>query len=316
MADSIRQHIDSSLSILQQYSLYADKVDWKKVKQNVFYKARNAKTKAETFSALKIAFDALGDKHAVYYQYEDAYRINNTRLMDRYNDSIRSAWSRGPGVDAIMIGNIAYIKVPYMGAKNQEQINWYANWLYDSIASLQKEEPAGWVIDLRLNGGGNIRPMMAGLAMFFNDGVVSFYIDKDGKASDEAAFGNGDFLIDSVKQAFIKNKISACPDAKMAVLIGPGTASSGEIVAAVLASRTNTLLLGDSTAGLANATNGFVFNENQNYFLISTARIANQYKIPFPETIYPHFFIKGNDAFNDIAHDIVVKQAIQWLLDD
>lgn len=313
MADSLRLHIDSCLSVLQQNSLYAHLVKWPQTRAKVFEKAKRAKYKSETFEALKIAFNALGDRHAAYYQYDDKYKLSNTALMNRYSDSLKAAWTLGPRIDSRMIGKIAYFSAPFMGVNKQEQIDWYANWLYDEIAKLQKQNPKGWVIDLRLNGGGNIRPMLTGLSMFFGDGIVSYYIDKAGKASDEAAFSNGDFLMDGKIQAIVKNKIASIANMKVAVLIGAGTASSGEITAAVFSKRHNTLLLGDSTAGLANATNGFVFNGNKNYFLISTAYIANQLKIPFPETIQPNLFIKGNDAFNDIGNDTTVKKAIEWL---
>ncbi|RYF26783.1 MAG: hypothetical protein EOO42_00575 [Flavobacteriales bacterium] len=158
-----------------------------------------------------------------------------------------------------------------------------------------------------------LRPMLAGLAMFFGDGIVSYYLDKDGKASDEAAFNKGDFFMDGKKQATIKTKIASIPHVKVAVLIGPGTASSGEITAAIFSERPNTLLLGERTASLANATNGFIFNNNNAYFLISTARIANRNKSLFSEIIQPNFLINGSDAFNDISNDVVVKKAIEWL---
>lgn len=313
MADSIRLHIDTCLFTLKQNSLYADRVNWPEVEQEVFTRAGQAKTKAETFEALKIAFDALGDKHAVYYHYDNSYRLGNAALMNRYSDSVKAAWTRGPRIDGQMINGVAYLAVPFMGVNRQEQIDCYANWLYDEVAKLQKQDPKGWIIDLRLDGGGNIRPMLAGLAMFFGEGIVSYYINKDGKTSDEAAFCHGDFLIDGRIQATIKTKIAGLADAKVAVLTGPGTASSGEITAAVFSERFNTLLLGDSTAGLANATNGFVLNDHTTYFLISTASIANQYKIPFPPTIQPGLSIKGKEAFNDISNDAVVKKAIEWL---
>ncbi len=313
MPDSVRQHIDSCLLVLKEHALYADQVNWQVTEKKVLESAKTAKTKSETFEALKIAFDALGDKHAAYYQYNDAYKLDNAPLMNRYSDSVKAAWRRGPRIDGRMIGDVAYFAVPFMGARGQEQIDTYGRWLYNEVARLQKLNPKGWIIDLRLNGGGNIRPMMAGLAPFFEEGIVSYYISKDGEASDEAAFRQGDFLIDGNTAVSINVKIAGFPEAKVAVLIGPGTASSGEITAAVFSKRANTMLIGESTAGLANATNGFVFNHNNTYFLVSTARIAGKDKFVFPETIQPGIWVKGNDAFNDITQDEAVKKAINWL---
>ncbi len=313
MPDSVRIHLDSCLYILKENSLYSKKVNWNDTGNKVFEKAKSARTKSETFEALKIAFNALGDKHAGYYQYDDSYKLDNAELMNRYSDSIKAAWKRDPRVDAKIISGMAYISVPFMGVNKQEQIDTYANWVYNEIAKLQKQKPKGWIIDLRLNGGGNIRPMLAGLAPFFKDGVVSYYINNKGEAGDKSVFSKGDFLIYDLIQAKIKNKIKSFPNAKVAVLIGAGTASSGEITAAVFSKRPNTILLGNDTAGLANATNGFVFNNNQNYFLISAAQIADRNKKTFPETIQPDFYVKGNESFNDIPNDSAVKKAIEWL---
>lgn len=313
MPDSVRVYLDSCLFVLKENALYANRVNWKKTKKAVFEKAKSAKTTTAAFEPLKIAFDALGDTHASYYHLDDSYKLDNVALTNSYSDSIKAGWKRGPRIDARMIGETAYFAVPFMGVNKQEQIDSHANWLYDEIAKLQQRNPKGWIIDLRLNGGGNIRPMLAGLAAFFKEGTISYYIDKNGKSSEQSAFSQGNFLMDGKIQATIKNKISGFPEAKVAVLIGPGTASSGEITAAVFSKRPHTILLGNNSAGLTNATNGFVFNHNKTYFLISTARVADKKKQLFPETIKPKFYIKENESFNAISNDQAVKKAIIWL---
>ena len=313
MPDSVRIHLDSCLSILKENSLYSNRVNWRKTKKIVFENARNAKTKTEAFEALKIAFEALGDKHAAYYHLNESYSLVNKELISRYSDSIKAAWKRGPRIEGKMIGEVAHLTIPYIGVNTQEQIDTYANWVYKEISQLQKQNPKGWIIDLRLNGGGNIRPMLAGLAPFFTDGIVRYYINKNGNFEDEAAFSHGDFLMDGKVQATIKNKIRGMSNVKVAVLIGPGTGSSGEITAAVFSKRANTILVGDNTAGLANATNGFLLNGGKTYFRISNAYIADRHKKSFSETIKPDLYVKGNESFNNIANDLAVKKAIEWL---
>ena len=313
ITDSVKNYIDTALTILKQNSLYAGKVNWPGVEKQVYAKAVSATTKSQTFEALTIAFNALGDKHAAYYQYDDAYRLPDTVLDKRYGDSIKAAWKQGPRLMDRMIGNIAYINIPTMAVNKQKDIDWYANWVYDAIIQLGVNNPKGWIIDLRLNVGGNIRPMMAGLAMFFANDTVSYYIDRNGLAADEASFLNGDFLINGLLQAAIKNKIASLDNAKVAVLIGPGTASSGEGVAAVFKQRKSTQLLGEETSGRANSTNGFVFNDELSYFLISTAYIGDKNKKALPEFVTPHITVKPNNAFSNPAADNVVKAAIEWL---
>jgi carboxyl-terminal processing protease len=312
LPDSIKTHIDSCLAILETHSLYSPAVNWKKTRQAVLHKAKSATTKAGVFEALKIAFNALGDKHAQYYHYNDQYKLANDALMSRYTDSIRTAWLSGPSIVQQMIHGIAYLRVPFMGVNRQKDIDERANALYRAVVQLQEQAPTGWIIDLRLNGGGNIRPMLAGLAAFFGDGIVSYYTDHLGQASDESSFKEGRFLIDGVQQADIANLTEGFPQAKVAVLIGAGTASSGELTAAIFKQRNNTKVFGESSAGLANATAGFVLGEEV-YFLISTARIADRHKQPLPEVVTPDIMVKGNDAFHVIEQDITVNAALRWL---
>jgi C-terminal processing protease CtpA/Prc len=272
-----------------------------------------AQNKKQTFEALKIVFEALGDQHAAYYQYDDQYKLPNLRLNARYSDSIKAAWKRGNKINGKMLGTIAYVNVPFLGVNKQADIDSFANWLYEVVADLSLKKPDGWIIDLRLNGGGNIRPMLGGLAAFFQDGTIGYYIDQNGKATDEASFKNGDFMMDGQLQASVKSKIPPLVNAKVAVLIGAGTASSGEGVAAAFQQRSNTRLFGQESAGLANATNGFVFNNKQSYYLISVAHLADRNKKILPEFVKPDSIIKPNDAFSNPAIDTVILAAKDWL---
>ncbi|MGN6421389.1 MAG: S41 family peptidase [Pseudobacter sp.] len=310
--DSLVNHIDSCLAILQQHSLYSKRVNWPSVKAAVLSQIKLPATKEQLSGPLHIAFDALGDKHAVYYHYADEYKIQNPSLYARYSDSIRAAWLKGPRISGEKIGAMAYVRVPYMGVTKQVDIDGMANWLYRTVADLQLQNPSGWIIDLRLNGGGNVIPMLAGLAPFFKDGVVSYYLDKDGNASGKSSFQNGELFIDGTKACTINNKNVNISSAPVAVLIGPGTASSGEITAAVFRQRPCTKLFGESSAGLANSTQGFLLGKDV-YFLISTSRIGNKNKKPLPEIVIPDVPVKGNDAFGSIEKDITVQRAIKWL---
>ncbi|PZU82516.1 MAG: hypothetical protein DI529_14235 [Chryseobacterium sp.] len=312
-ADSVKQYVDSALVILKKNSLYSKKVDWKSVEKKVKEKSKTIKTKAKTFEALKIAFNALGDRHAAYYQYEDQYKLENPKLNVRISDSLKAGWKRGLKIDNRMIGDVAYISIPTLGVGKQTDIDKYGNWIYDAVNKLNDKNPKGWIIDLRMDGGGNIRPMLGGLAMFFKDGIYTYYIDKDGKSSDESGFRDGDFVMDGKIQANIKNKMKSINNAKVAILIGPGTASSGEGVAVVFSQRENTKSFGTDSAGLANTTNGFVFNHNLSYFLISVGKIADKNKKLYPEIVMPDVYVKENESFGNLSNDPAVREAIKWL---
>jgi len=316
LPDPVRVYIDSSLTILKQNSLYGKKVDWVEVEKEVYAKAAGSQTTEDAFDALVIAFEATGDKHAGYYSGNKKFQIPHTELMARYSDSLKANWAKGPRILNKMIGDVAYVNIPTMAVGRQEDIDKYANWVYDAVSGLAKNNPKGWIIDVRSNAGGNIRPMMAGLAMFFPDGIVSYYIDRDGNAIAPSGFVDGDLQMEGITQASIKNKVPSLKDAKIAVLIGPGTASSGEGVASNFRQRKNSRLFGQDTGGFANSTLGFTFNNSQTYFLISTHYIGDKNKKPLAEFIVPHEKVTGMEAYSELEKDNSVQAAIRWIKDD
>lgn len=312
-ADSLKKHIDTALLILEANSLYSGKVNWPALREKVYKAAAHATTKAETFTALTLAFTELGDQHAAYYIGDSSFRLTDSALLKRQDDSLKAEWARGARIKTFMMEDIAYISIPTLTGSKQEVINQYANWIYDGVAKLAAQKPKGWIIDLRLNVGGNIRPMMAGLGAFFKDGIVGYYMDRSGVAFEPSSFRNGEFLVDDKVQATINNKISGLIKAKVAVLIGAGTASSGEISAVFLSTRKHTRIFGDATAGLANTTNGFVFDNDNAYFLITVASLANKKKQRLSNYVLPQKVVAANNMFSNLSEDNVVQAAKEWL---
>lgn len=99
------------------------------------------------------------------------------------------------------------------------------------------------------------------------------------------------FKIDGVVQAKKDTEINSLSIAKVVFFIWPGTASSAERVAIVFERRSDSKFFGKSTVGLINATNGFVFNNEESYFLISTAYVGDKDRNILPEFVQPDMVI-------------------------
>ncbi|HEY1024000.1 MAG TPA: S41 family peptidase [Sphingobacteriaceae bacterium] len=311
--DSVKLHVDSAINLLQDKSIYAKRVNWEKIKAESHSRAASARTKAETFDAIQYAFLQLKDKHGMFVQYDKQYRVADTLLPKRYSDSLLALWKGGWKIQTEMLGEVAYIHMPNMNAFNREQIDKMANRFYDSVAALAAQKPKAWIIDLRRNAGGNNRPMMAGIAPFFGDGPTSYILDRDNNIVGTSGFRGGDYVGDEGIEATIRNKIPAMADARIAVIIGPGTGSSGEGVAFALKERKNTRLFGEPSAGYANSTEGFVFNNQNSYFLLTTSLLSGKDKKVLPEQVLPDVEVKHNDHFDDLKNDNAVKAALAWL---
>ncbi|HEY0896151.1 MAG TPA: S41 family peptidase [Sphingobacteriaceae bacterium] len=314
MPDSVRAHLDSALLLLQQKSLYHKKVNWDQTRAMMLEKAASATSRRETFEAIAAAFGQLGDRHGFFMQYGQQYRLPDSALTNRLSDSLKAEWGKGWRIQTAMLGKVAYFRMPNINAFSREQVDAFANRLYDSVASLAARNPKSWIIDLRRNAGGNIRPMMAALAPFFRDGITSYELNRDGQPTGYSGFRDGNYVSnDTLIEATVNNKIGRFHRVRVAVLIGPGTGSSGEGVAAVLRERKRTRLFGEPTAGFTNSTEGFLFNNENSYFLLTTSQVAGRNKRPVPDTIVPDVSLKNNDHFNSLLTDHAVIEAMKWL---
>ncbi len=312
--DSVRTHLDSALLLLQEKSLYHKKVNWEQTRAVMLEKAASATSRKETFDAIAEAFGRLGDRHGFFRQYGQQYRLPDSALVNRLSDSLKAEWRKGWRIETAMLGNVAYFRMPNVNAFNREQVDAFANRLYDSIASLAARHPKSWIIDLRRNAGGNIRPMMAALAPFFSDAITSYELDRDGQVTGYSGFKNGNYVSNNTLiEATINRKIGSFHRVRVAVLTGPGTGSSGEGVAAALRERKRSRLFGEPTAGFTNSTEGFLFNNQNSYFLLTTSQVAGRNKKPLPDTIVPDVSLRNNDHFNSLLTDYAVLAALKWL---
>lgn len=310
LADSLKAHIDTALQILERHSLYASKVNWKEARRQAYADAAGAKSKPDLFEAIANVYKRLHDKHGRFEHYNHSLFIPDSPSIKRQSPALLKEWSKGPKIKTEMMGTVAYLRMPGMHAFNQKQIDFYAHWFADSVISLAAKKPTAWIIDLRLNNGGNIRPMMAVLAAFLQDGVVSYCLDRNKKDVSFSAVRNSQFYIDGELQVTLNRSLPDLTKAKVFIITGAGTASSGEGVAAIFKERKHTQLIGERTAGFANATEGFVFDNENAYFLITTSMLGNAKKKPLPNYVDPHITVTNNDLFDDLKNDHAVKIAL------
>lgn len=305
LPDSLRMHLDSAIYFMRAHSLYAGKVNWSKATKEAGVLAAKATTKEQLYPAIAHVFRQLNDHHGMFAQYNDVLRLPDSTPVKRLTKNILDEWAKGWRIKTAMIGDIAYLRIPGMPVNSPGLIEKYANWLADSVAVLASNKPAGWIIDLRMNTGGNILPMMSALAGFFEDGKLSFSIDRKGKVTGWASVRDGIFYQEDTLRTRLKAPVPSLQHVNVAVLIGAGTASSGEITAIHFQQRNRTKLFGEQTAGVANATEGFVFNHDKSYLLLTTAAMANKSGKKLPAFVLPAKTVKNNDMFTQLSLSLI-----------
>lgn len=160
----------------------------------------------------------------------------------------------------------------------------YAEALDAAVRALGPEAEA-WLVDLTGNGGGNMYPMIAGLAALLGPGRHCGFEDREGNQS----------WVELCEASVVVggNAMAAVPDPTVvdprpvAVLIAPATASSGEFVALSLASRCEAVLVGEPSAGYLTGVEA-VSLPSGGAVALTGARAVDRHGAVWPEALVPH----------------------------
>lgn len=311
--DSIKKHVDSVLMIMQHQSLYTKKVNWNKVRNTAYSLAKNAGTIEDTYSALVYAFSQLKDYHGqIRIGKSESFQLKNPAKERQDTNMLKELFSVPPRIVVTKIGDYGYIRVPHMSPLSDSAVNKAATRLKDSICKLNTGVIKGWIVDLRVNVGGNFRPMIGGLALLFCDGLIGHFVNNKGEVNDSWEIRNGQMFVSGRQAAKVQSSCSVNCGLPVAVLIGPSTGSSGEITAISFSSRSNTRFFGERSAGYANSTQGFYVAGKRIYMLLTTALVKNNKGKKFNHFIDPDVKFTSAIQLNKIEDELVLK-SVQWL---
>lgn len=311
--DSIRQYVMKCIDVMQKESLYSKNLHWKKIRKEVNAQLSVANTRPEAEIAIIRVFEQLQDDHGYYAGIDTFYRYKKPGPDRVFSKGILAAYQKPRAVQVKMLdGGIAYYKMPaVLIGSNTEKMKQWANLLTDSLCKLEAQQPRAYIIDLRMNNGGNSEPMWQALKNLTGPQNRTYMADARKR-----------ILADETDSATLRYKAAAVPDRPctfrsdipVAVLIGPGTASSGEIMALSFTTRANTRLFGEPTIGVASVTNGFPV-ENKGFLLLTVGYVANSRKKILKEyQVRPDVYVSSEgDDFDRPEKDPTVQKAVEWL---
>ena len=245
--------LEEVFELVQTHALNRDKVDWDRLREKIYTDEMHAETTADTYDSVRHMLVWLNDRHSSFLSSEEAEWFMNLDTSAADNPAPES-WLSEEGY--------AYLYIPQFASGDREVNNAYAQQLQQRVKALDASAPCAWVIDLRQNFGGNLFPMVAGLSGLIPDGEVSSLQFVDGRI-ETSLLKNGQFIDQGEVLTEVKEPLTGLsnPTPVIAILIGPVTSSSGEMLALSFKGLPNVTYFGHETGGYTTGNSLFTLSD-------------------------------------------------------
>ncbi len=253
--DSAAILFDQALNLMKKEYYEKNSVGWDSLVTEAKRKLALVNTCSDSYAIIEGCFNKMKANHS--------FIIPVAKTAAYTNDT---SYSQGKPPAGAMMGeikssfadkDIAYLSVPWVCTTNPVICAQLADSLQQLIATLDEKGISKWIIDLRMNTGGNCWPMLAGIGPLLGNSLCGYFVLSNSKAPISYRDGNamnGNKVICGVSRKAYTTKIA---QKYMAVLVGPNTSSSGELVALAFKGLPNTELFGEPTAGFTTANTSF-----------------------------------------------------------
>jgi carboxyl-terminal processing protease len=285
-----REVLDAAISVIKTEALRKDALAWDVVEPRARALAAGATKSSDVYPAIRYLLEQLGDHHS---------RLT----VPTQTAAFLSGGAQNPALEAHDLpGRVGYIKVPGYSGADAVAMRAYATRAHEAIGAAAALVACGWIVDLRTNTGGNMWPMLAGLQPLLGDGDLGAFETPAGLSRPWLAGQN----VEVEPPATLDLE-----SASVAVLTGPRTASSGEVVTIAFRGRPHTRSFGEPTAGLSTSNRTVILPDGAAIFLttgIDVDRTGRRYgeKVDPDEQVPASAGAAGGDA--------AVAAAMRWLL--
>ncbi len=308
---------DSLYSFIKTHSILRNTVNWTGIDNGFKERLFAAKTTKDTMKSLVYVFEQLNDVHSQMYldnQYYGHYPSYTDSVLKILNPLVeRSRQENGTIKIAFLKSKYLYLSIPGIFAQGNA-VNEFAQMISDSICRYNRQQLKGFIIDLRLNSGGQLSSMVGGLNLLLGNNYLGGAVDASNMETRKFELKNNNFFIGNGQTTSIVNKcnydLSKIP---VVVLIGPATVSSGSITAIAFKQRPNTYFIGEPTADGYTTGNEYIFFGTN--FMMNLATEFNQDRLHniYKNSVLHDKFIKAGDDFDNLSNDEKIKAALLWL---
>lgn len=290
------------MDLIGQYSLFKAQIDTAQLMSQWQRITACSKDITGIHDGLSLILRSI-DNHSFYWSAEQVNSWQNTSSDAQAAANV--LFAKGHNID----DQYAYIWMPHFGSGDSITQILFADKMQQLIDSLDHKELKGWVLDLRDNGGGNCWPMLAGIGPILGEGVCGYF--QEGDEYHDWSYAKGASM--ERKRAFTTVSIDPyepySTNPKVAVLIGPMTGSSGEVVAIAFKNRPQTKLFGLPTAGYSTGNVNHTLSDGSMLFLAQSV-YADRDKNAYPKGLNPDVEVAAGEGEDE---DKALEEAVQWL---
>jgi carboxyl-terminal processing protease len=294
MSATAEGYLDEMIDVMQAHSINRNKIEWASFRSSVHHAAGSAVTVADlSRDAIPTALRLLGD-HRSYYTASNGSQVLNP-------DRLSCTDPPAPVVTAP--SGIGYVKVaPFSGGTGESEV--YATSMQHQFEDQDAPELAGWIIDVRGIGGGNMYGLIGGLVTVLGEGEFGAWVDPDGKNINWWGYRQGQVTYAGYPYFYAWVHELIRPNPKVAVLTDCSVASSGEAVVISFRGRPNTRSFGTPTYGASTGYQSFTLSDGGTLVLIAWT-MEDRNRMLYGGPVVP------DEVIRDPAQ--AVQRAIAWL---
>ncbi|WP_343531353.1 S41 family peptidase [Pedobacter sp.] len=307
--DSVKLFLDKSIEIIKSNSIHAENID--SVKSVLYEKSRNLATIDEVAPLFEEVFKSLNDYHGGLKYKGKTYGWS--KKSSYVNPYLKAKLRTETKVNSQLIdGRYGYIRIPGNNDFGFKKVDSIANDIVSNINLIDSKNIKGWIVDLRVNTGGNMYPIMLALKEFIgNDVIFGGFRNAQNKSTGSWEIKGNRLLIDEILLER-KSRLNY-PDkthTPIVILTSGYTASAGEMTAISFIGRPNVYLVGEPTANYTTAVQGFEIGKAAAINLSTDYVIDRNHKI-YKNSIVPDFEILNGDNFENIDKDAKIRKALK-----
>jgi hypothetical protein len=312
----VRQVLEASIDHAASASMYRDTVDWESLRKEMSDLSQHVDSVSGLVPAMNLLFERLGDEHARF--------IHNNRPIAFFSGPDKEHHA---GIDWNVYGRIqsgqsytfstelitpttGYVRLVGLPMGDNEQMS---REIQSAVCDEKRKGAIDWIVDLRYNGGGNMFPMVEGLAAIIGDGPAGGAVGLTAAENSVWRVEDTDFYYDDYSVQ-LKDDCPYDVPPKVAVLTSMYTASSGEVVAVVFKGRDKTRFFGEPTHGLT-TVNDWTVLDSTSFLLLSVGTYKSRDAVVHNEFVAPDEYVTfiPDVSQND---DPVIRAALGWLRND